>query len=255
MPQQGRKADAPLLIGLLAGTAFLLGGLAAAAADNLLPYRDRIESGYNARDNQLIEAAVADLQAAGRASGQEDLATYYTAFAHLRQSAIPGTEKASARRHLEQCIDELEPVLARRSEYAQARALYASCLGASASHYVLKAAARGIAADREMNAALKLAPDNPWVVFQDAVSDFMTPALFGGNKDRALEKLKRAERLFVATRPAGSTDPVFGESETWLYIGRVYLARGQTDRAKAALERARTLAPENADIRDELAKL
>jgi tetratricopeptide (TPR) repeat protein len=105
-----------------------------------------------------------------------------------------------------------------------------------------------------MAAALRYGPDNPWVVFQDAVSDFLTPAMFGGNRERALAKLKRAEQLFVASRPAGSTVPVFGESETWLYIGRVHLALGQRKEARKALERARDLAPDSADVRDELAK-
>lgn len=232
-----------------------LAGLPASAAESLLPYRDRIEQGYNARDNQVIEATIADLKKAGISADQDDLATYYTAFARLRQSAIPGTDKRRARDYLEQCIDELEPLLERRSDYAQARALYASCLGASSNYYVLKAAPRGMAAGREMAAALKLAPDNPWVVFQDAVSDFSTPAIFGGSRSRALDKLKRAEQLFVATRPAGSTEPVFGEAETWLYVGRVYLANGEKEKAKEALDKARALAPENADVRDDLAKL
>ena len=240
---------------ILASAAFALIALPASAAESLLPYRDRIEHGYNARDNQAIEAAIADLEKAGKSSDQQDLATYYAAFARLRQSAIPGTDKPHARDYLEQCIDALEPMLQRRSDYAQARALYASCLGASSNYYVLKAATRGIAAGREMTAAVKLAPDNPWVVFQDAVSDFSTPAIFGGSKSRALDKLKHAEQLFVASRPTGSTEPVFGEAETWLYVGRVYLANGEKDKAKEALQKARTLAPENADVRDELAKL
>jgi tetratricopeptide (TPR) repeat protein len=246
---------APLLFRLLAGMAIALAGLPASGAESLLPYRDRIEQGYNARDTQVIETTIAELEKAGSASNQQDLATYYTAFARLRQSAIPGTDKGRARGYLEQCIDGLEPLLERRSDYAQARALYASCLGASANYYVLKAATRGIAAGREMSAARKLAPDNPWVVFQDAVSDFLTPAMFGGNRARALDKLKRAEQLFVASRPTGSMEPVFGESETWLYMGRVYLAEGKRDQAREALEKARTLAPESADVRDELAKL
>ena len=245
----------PLLFQLLAGMAFALAGLPASGAESLLPYRDRIEQGYNARDNQVIEVAIVDLKKVGESSDQEDLATYYTAFARLRQSAIPGTDKSRARDYLEQCIDDLEPLLDRRSDYAQARALYASCLGASANYYVLKAATRGIAAGREMTAAVKLEPDNPWVVFQDGVSDFLTPAMFGGSRARALDKLKRAEQLFVVSRPAGSTEPVFGEAETWLYMGRVYLADGKKDKAKEALEKARTLAPESADVRDELAKL
>lgn len=248
-------ASRPLEIGLLVAAALAITGQPARGVESLVPYRDRIEQGYNARDNQLIESAIADLEEAGRASGQEDLATYYTAFARLRQSAIPGTDKHRARDYLDRCIDELEPLVERRRDYALARALYASCLGASASYYVLKAATRGIASGRAMTAALKIAPDNPWVVFQDAVSDFLTPALFGGNRSRALGKLRRAERLFVSSRPPGSTGPVFGEAETWLYIGRVYLAEGQKENAQEALETARTLAPESADVRDELAKL
>lgn len=227
----------------------------AGAAESLAPYRDRIEQAYNARDNRAIEAVVTALGNAGKTRDQADVATYYTAFARLRQSALPGLARNLARNYLDQCIDTLEPLVSRRPDYAQARALHASCLGASVSYYVLRAASRGIAADREMSAALKIAPDNPWVVFQDAVSDFLTPAMFGGNKERALGKLRRAEKLFVASRPAGSTGPVFGESETWLYIGRVQLALGLKDEARQSLEAARTLAPGSADVRDEIAKL
>lgn len=225
------------------------------ALEDLTPYRDQIERGYNARDSKAIDAAVAALRKATAVSGQEDLASYYAAFARLRQSALPGISKSSARNYLEQCIDGLKTLLDRHSNYAQARALYASCLGASANYYVLRAATRGIASGREMSGAVKLAPDNPWVVFQDAVSDFMTPAMFGGNKERALGKLQRAEQLFVASRPEGGSGPVFGESETTLYIGRVYLALGQVDKARQALLKAQALAPDSADVRDELAKL
>lgn len=243
------------LLPVLAGLALALPALPADPAESLVAFRDQIEQAYNARDARAIDATVVALKKAGKASGQEDVATYYTAFARLRQSGIPGIAKDRARDYLEQCIDELEPLVKHRHDYAQARALHASCLGASANYYVLRAATRGMASGREMSAALKIAPDNPWVVFHDALSDFHTPAMFGGDKARALATLQRAERLFMAARPAGSTSPIFGESETWLYIGRVQLALGQRDEARKALERARELAPASADIRDEIAKL
>ena len=241
--------------GLLSGlVSVALSASPAQSAESLVPFRDQIEHSYNARDALSIDETIDVLRKAGKASGQDDLASYYVAFARLRQSAIAGSNKSRTRDYLEACIDELEPLVERRPEYAQARALYASCLGASSNYYVLRAATRGLAAGREMAAAVKLAPENPWVVFQDAVSDFSTPGIFGGDKQRSLGKLQRAEQLFVASRPAGSVEPVFGEAETWLYIGRVNMALGQKDRARVALERARTLAPENTDVRDELAK-
>ncbi len=223
--------------------------------ETLVPFRDRIEHAYNARDSRAIDAVVMELKKAGKATHREDTATYYTAFARLRQSALPGIPKDRARDYLEQCIAELEPLVERHHDHAQARALYASCLGASISHNMLRAATRGLAAAREMSAALKLAPDNPWIVFQDAVSDFLTPALFGGDKKRALGKLQRAEQLFVASRPQGSSAPVFGESETWLYMARVRLALGQEHEARLDLERALALDPGSADVRDEIKRL
>lgn len=237
------------------GLALILSAAPLSASSGLVHFRDQIERGYNARDHAAIETTISAMTTAGEASGQQDLTAYYTAFARLRQSAIPGSARTRARNDLDQCIDTLEPLLRRRKDYVQARALYASCLGASASYYVLKAATRGIASGREMAAAVKQAPDNPWVVFQDAVSDLLTPALFGGSKERALAKLKRAQQLFVASRPTGSAEPVFGESETWLYVGRVYLATGQKAEARKAWQQALLLAPESADVQDELGKL
>lgn len=241
------------LLAAVLGLAWLLAPAAGAAG--LVTYRDRIEQAYNARDEQAIEAVIAALRKAGMDSGQEDMAVYYTAFARLRQSALPGMPRERARAYLDQCITELGPVVARHGDDAPARALYASCLGASTNYYLLRATTRGMASSREISKALELAPDHPWVVFQDAVIDSHTPAMFGGNKERALGKLRRAEELFVASRPAGSSAPVFGESETWLYIGRVLLALDREDEAREALEKSLDLAPDSADARDELAKL
>jgi tetratricopeptide (TPR) repeat protein len=224
-------------------------------ADTLSALRHDVEAAYQNRDAARIDVLHAAIVKAGGDSSDANRATYLAAYARLRQSGLPGLGKEQIRNYLEQCIDELEPLVKRKPDYAEARALHASCLGASSQYYVLRAATRGMAANREMAAALRLAPDNPWVALQDAVSDFMTPKLFGGDPARALTKLQRVERLFVTSRPAGSSQPVFGEAETWLYIGRVQKSLGQPGPARKALERAREMAPDNADVRDELAKL
>lgn len=242
----------------LAGLLLLVVSPFQAGADDdamLLAYRQQIERAYHQRDNATIEKVRESLLEAGRTSGEEDRATYYAALARLRQSTVAADNKAQARDYLERCISELAPLLARRPDYAEARALNASCLGASSSYYVLRAATRGLAAGREMAAAVKLAPDNPWVVLQDGVSDYSTPPLFGGDKDRALLKLRRAAELFLASRPAGSTQAVPGEAEAWLYIGRCLAAKGQAVEAREALEQARRYAPESRDVAEALAAL
>jgi tetratricopeptide (TPR) repeat protein len=243
------------LLAVTVSAAIFFGSVSGYAAETITQFRARIEQGYNARDNAAIEVVIADLIQAGKSGGQEDLASYYAAYARLRQSVVAGDDKTSARNYLEQCIDELESLLERRSDNARARALYASCLGSSANYYVLRSATRGIAAGREIAAALELAPDDPWVVLQDGVSDFMTPAIFGGNKERALAKLKRAEQLLVASRPSDVAGPVFGEAEAWLYIGRVYRSTDRKDLAREAWEKALSLAPDSTDVREELANL
>ena len=241
--------------GLLA--AVLLAGAPVQAAEDvgLIVYRDRIEQAYNARDNAGIASAREELQSAGRDRGEEHLATYYAAYSYLRQATLAGDNKAQARDALEECIGLLSTLLLQKPDYAEARALYASCLGASSTYYVLRAASRGMQAGREMATAVKIAPDNPWVVFQDGVSDYSTPPLFGGDKDRALIKLRRAAGLFEASRPPGSSQPVFGEVDTWLYIGRSLAATGQSAEAREALETAQRYAPDSRDVAEALASL
>ena len=240
---------AVLLLALVALRGF------SAPPPSLVPYGSQIEQAYNDRDTKAIETAILALHKAGAATGQEDLAAYYGAFGRLRQSAVPGISKSQAKDYLNQCIDELAVLLKRNPNYAEAQALSGSCLGASANYSLLRAASRGIAAGQAMTKAVKLAPNNAWVVFQDAVADYLTPSMFGGNKERAVGKLKRAEQLFKESRPPGSTTPVFGEAETWLYLGRVYLATGHKTEARAAWETALTLSPVSQDVKDELGRL
>ena len=54
--------------------------------------------------------------------------------------------------------------------------------------------------DREHDSVHAAARD----LFERA-SDRLTPPMFGGNTERALEKLKRAEQLLVASRPPDSS--------------------------------------------------
>jgi tetratricopeptide (TPR) repeat protein len=221
--------------------------------------RDNIERSYNTGNTQAIDSirlAIINIgETAGNASPTCDLATYLAAYARLRQSLLVADDKALASSYLEECIDELKGLLERRKDDAQARALLGSCYGASTRYHFLGGAWRGMEAGRQIARAVDQAPDNAWVVFQDGVSDYETPTMFGGSKERAIGKLQRAAALFAASRPAGSSQPVWGEAETWLYIGRTQQALGNIEAARTALQTALTMAPDSREIREALAGL
>jgi len=225
----------------------------------LAALRDDIERAWNRRDLQAIEAtrqAILELGSTTDATTpRHDLAIYLGAYVRLRQSQLAAERKDLARNYLEDCITALEALLERRNDDVEARALLGSCYGASSRYHFLGAAWRGLEAGRQISAAIEQAPDNAWVVFQDGVSDFEKPMIFGGSKKRALGKLRRAAQLFAASRPPGPVQPVWGEAETWLYIGRAHQALGETEAAREALRTGLGIAPDSQDIREALQAL
>lgn len=223
----------------------------------LLSLRDQIEAAYNNRDIAGIESARKALLATPAGSGDRASAEYLAAYGRLRESMVAADlkDKSAAGDYLDDCINELKPVVAANPAFAEARALLGSCYGASTRYHVLSSTVRGMQGGRELAEALKIAPDNPWVVFQNGVSDYSTPAIFGGSDKKALEQLKRAAGLFAASHPTGSASPAWGEAETWLYIGRVYKSLEQPAEAREALNKALGFAPGNKDVRAELATL
>jgi tetratricopeptide (TPR) repeat protein len=220
--------------------------------------RDNVERSYNSNNPQAIDsiylAMINIADTAGTDGAKRDLAIYLAAYARLRQSLLVADDKKVASSHLEDCITRLKALL-ERTDDAQARALLGSCYGASSRYHFFGAAWRGMEAGRQIAKAVKQAPENAWVVFQDGVSDYETPMMVGGNKKRAITKLRRAAALFAESRPPGSSQPVWGEAETWLYIGRAHQALGEIDAAREALQTGLAMAPDSREVREALATL
>ncbi len=68
----------------------------------------------------------------------------------------------------------------------------------------------GALADRLLNEAERLNPNNPRVYLERATSLYYTPALFGGDKKKAREMLNMAEEKFRSFRPASALHPTWG---------------------------------------------
>ena len=242
---------APLLRQLpVAGSLLLLVGMAlpgsACAERTFEGLQTRIEQGYRNQDLAGIESARADLlglaSAPNRSPDDRSDAAYFAAYARFREALSVESDRPSARAYLEDCIAELREVVKGQPDHAEAHALLGSCLGLSTLHDTFATMTRGLEARRQMGEARRLAPDNPWVVMQDGLADWATPRLFGGDRDLALIKLRRAAELFTTAMASGSRIPAWGAAEVYQQLGLRYRELGRSEAAQFAFDRAAELA-------------
>jgi hypothetical protein len=220
---------------LAGGLVALLPALAPAETPAIVALVDRIETAYQARDLAALESARSELLAANPAPARTG---YYAAYARFRQALGATETPAVARGYLEDCITGLDPYVAAHPADAEAAALLGSCYGLSTRYHPMAFVTRGLEARRHLDAALAVAPENPWVVMQDGLADFATPRMFGGSRNGAIAKLERAARLFADQAEAGSRSAAWAEVEAWEQLALMYSATGQSGAAAEAEARA-----------------
>ncbi|MFB6099361.1 MAG: tetratricopeptide repeat protein, partial [Salinibacter sp.] len=83
----------------------------------------------------------------------------------------------------------------------------------------------------------------------DGTSDFFAPSMFGGDKDRALRKFKKAARLAEQASVDDSLPPAWGHAEAYAWIGLVHLQAERYGKARTAFERALSINPKYGWVR------
>ena len=147
------------------------------------------------------------------------------------------------------CVAGADAALAVQADFADALALRAACLGAPFAGGALHAPFAGHRARKDLERALQLAPRDPRVLLVDAMSDYELAASAGGNKERALPKLRQTVAAFEAERGGTERLPGWGAAEAYLYLAHDLLDHGDPVGARDALERALLIAPQFAQAR------
>jgi len=93
------------------------------------------------------------------------------------------------------------------------------------------------------------------VLLIDAASDYELSASQGGNKERALGKLRQTVAAFEAERSDADRLPGWGAAEAWLLLARDLLDHGDAVGARDALEHSLLIAPEFAQARRLMTKI
>lgn len=217
----------------------------------------RIQYGYYTEDPAALRK-LEELIAA--ADARDKLRGYYAGLLDWRRAllAVPGTaaaERGNAGHHAARCVSELDTALTLDAEFAEALALRAACLSAPQEIAGGYAPLAGHRARKDLERARQLAARNPRVLLIDAMSDYALSPSQGGNKDRALAKLREAVAAFEAERGDTEHLPGWGAAEAWLLLGRDLLDHGDPVGARDALEHALLIAPEFAQARRLMAKI
>ena len=209
--------------------------------------RQMLQAGVNANDLDSMYAARATFERALADTGLAAWRHYYIALADYRIASLLGSSEESkdqASEHLKVAVEHLKKATEIDPQAAEAYSLLSSAYGLQIGLSPMKTMFLGPKVGKASQKAKKLAPDNPRVVLSAAISDFNTPKMFGGSKEKGLQGFQRATELFAQEEPTDPIQPVWGHREAYAWLGIAYQDRGELESARAAFEKALEIDPD-----------
>jgi tetratricopeptide (TPR) repeat protein len=152
----------------------------------------------------------------------------------LCEAAYAADDNAAVKRAAQAAIDAAEKAVRQQPASSEAHRLLGESLSQMIPHVFAGGIRLGPRSTREMDRALELDPRNADAHISRATSYLFTPDAFGGDKQKALEHLRKAVEL----------DPASDTAHLWM--AQVYVELKQKDRAAAELETARRINPARA---------
>ena len=207
--------------------------------------KQMLQAGENAGDLDSMYAARATFERALADTGLAAWGHYYIALADYRIAGLLGEEsKDQASEHLKTAVEHLKKATEIDPQAAESYALLSSAYGLQIGLSPMKSMILGPRVGRASQKAKQLAPDNPRVVLSAAISDFNTPKMFGGSKEKGLQGFQRAAELFAQEEPTDPIQPVWGHREAYAWLGIAYQNQGELESARAAFEKALEIDPD-----------
>jgi tetratricopeptide (TPR) repeat protein len=216
--------------------------------------KNQIATAVNKWDAAEMQKARAYFERLLAGKKHEALLHYYSGYCDYRLAIFyqQAKNQEMIKQHLEAAITHLEAAVKLNNKFADAYALLSSCYGQKISMAPMLGMTLGPKSGMTMQSALQLAPDNPRVILLDAIGTFYKPAMFGGDKDKALAGFKRAAELFDKEKNADPLQPDWGHAEAYAWIGVAYLDKKDAAAARTAFERALAIAPEYGWVKHQL---
>ena len=189
----------------------------------------------------------------GRATGdREALALYYLALCEYRLITVFDIAHSEKGRCINRAVEYLKKATDLMDTFADAHALLAIFYFEKMGMKPYLGVVLGPLSAKIVEKSKRLEGDNPRVVMSDAINDYYTPPMFGGNKDRAIAKIERAVELFSKEGVRDAFQPAWGHDEAYIHLGFFRQGRGDIEGAREAFISALEVNPNNDWIKFQL---
>ena len=226
--------------------------------DQIILAKELLIKGVNTWDPGLMKKARGRLMgivAKNKKSGLYPV--YYIILSDYRLATYYLTlmEMDKAEPYIKEGQDYLKKGMEMNPDFGELDALYAYMLGFEIALNPEKAMSLGFQTYQYFGQAFEKSPENPRVHYLKGVSDFYTPAEYGGGADAAIKTLTKSIELFARENIQDPVLPSWGKDEAYTFLAMAYNQKGDKDKAAQLFQKALDINPDFVLARDELEKL
>lgn len=218
--------------------------LAVADQPTLAQTGQEIETASHNSDLQALAQLQQQLLTASKQDGADKYAFYYLGYADYALADLYAETDTS---HATDCLHAAEAALEHAVKldpgFAEASALLGGSYDFEIGLHPFKGMWLGSKADKLLANAAKQSPGNPRVLMLQAMSDYSTPATFGGDKQRAMQEYASALADFDAFKAGDAEAPQWGHAEAYVWRGDAEAEMQQVQAAAKDYQAALALAP------------
>ncbi len=182
----------------------------------------------------------------------KEFALYYLALCEYRLATLFAATPGEQTESINRTIERLKEAIELEDNFSDAHALLASAYGQKLGLKPHLGMALGPETKRVLEKSKRLDGNNPRVVLIDGMSDYYTPAMFGGDKQRAISKMEQALELFAQEEIRDPLHPSWGYDEACAHLGIMRQEAGDIEGAREAFVKALEVNPNNGWVKSQL---